>query len=386
MPKRKNATRTDGRIQIKIFLGRDENGKKKYRYVYGHTQKEAEQKAEEIKLSLRKGLNIIDANSPFSLIANRWLKIKLQYVQGMDYKSSVEQINTYIGDIPISKINIVDIQDMINSLAICNPNTGKPASKRTLVIRKCTTKQIFDMAIENRIIDFNPAIYIKIPKDAPRSLRRALTKEEQSWILNTEHRAQTAAMIMMYAGLRRGELIPLMWNDINFSESSINVNKSVYKVGNKFVVKQGAKTRAGSRTIYPPKILMNYLSQLPKSSLYVCANANGQMHTTSSWSSMWNSYLHDLNLKYGKFSFTVSSKYDPKGVPFVIPHITPHWLRHTCATLLYFAGYDIKAAMEYLGHSDMKTTLEIYTHLDAQYKKSSSSKFDNYLANIGNNN
>ena len=63
----------------------------------------------------------------------------------------------------------------------------------------------------------------------------------------------------------------------------------------------------------------------------------------------------------------------------VIPKITPHWLRHTFATILYFAGVDILTAKEQLGHSDIKTTLGIYTHLDKQYKRKSMSRLDEYL-------
>ena len=62
-----------------------------------------------------------------------------------------------------------------------------------------------------------------------------------------------------------------------------------------------------------------------------------------------------------------------------IPKFTPHWLRHTFATLLYLSGVDVLTAKEQLGHSDIKTTLSIYTHLDATYKRRSMNKLDTYL-------
>ena len=74
------------------------------------------------------------------------------------------------------------------------------------------------------------------------------------------------------------------------------------------------------------------------------------------------------------------SKCQPGGVPIVIPNITAHWLRHTFATMLYFAGVDLLTAKEQLGHSDIKTTLEIYTHLDHQFKRKSMKKLDDYLS------
>lgn len=63
----------------------------------------------------------------------------------------------------------------------------------------------------------------------------------------------------------------------------------------------------------------------------------------------------------------------------VIPHFTAHWLRHTFCSLLYMAGIDVVTAKEQMGHADIKTTLAIYTHLDAQYKKNTMEKLDAFL-------
>ena len=65
---------------------------------------------------------------------------------------------------------------------------------------------------------------------------------------------------------------------------------------------------------------------------------------------------------------------------FVIENITPHMLRHTYATLLYFAGVDILTAKEQLGHSDIKMSMEVYTHLDKIHKRKSMSKLDDFLS------
>jgi len=274
------------------------------------------------------------------------------------------------------------LQEIIDSLSEHNPNTGGPASKRLLEITKSTLVQIFSLAIENRVLDYNPASRLKIPKNAPAEKRRTLTNIEQQWVLNTDHRAKRAAMIMLYAGLRRGELIPLTWNDINLKEKAISVSNSVERISNTFLVKDGAKTKAGIRTIDIPAVLADFLASEKREGIFVCEKSGGGMHTESSWKRMWDSYLTDLNLRHGDFSpfqNKPKSKYDPGGVPFVIEKITPHMLRHTFATLLYFAGVDILTAKEQLGHSDIKMTLGIYTHLDKHHKRKSMSKLDDFL-------
>lgn len=387
MPRRKNATRKDGRISVQVYIGRDESGKRKYKTAYGYTQSQADAKAQEIKIALGKGLDVMAASETFEDWAEHWIKIKSTEVadsQKNVYKSVIEHVKRYIGKFPITKIRTADIQEIILAYAEENPNTKKPASKKMLETIKGTISQVYELAIQNRVTDFNPATYVKIPNMYKPMQRRALTAGEQQWIIDSDdsHNAKRAAMIMMYSGLRRGELIPLTWSDIDLENGTIDVNKSAVARNNKFTIKPGGKTDASTRTIDIPDRLTEYLKGEKVSSIYVCVNANGKMHTPSSWKKMWESYLADLNIKYGDFSpfeKKPKSKFDPSGVPFVIPRITGHWLRHTFATMLYLAGVDVLTAKSQLGHRDIKTTLGIYTHLDSMHKRKSMSKLNEYL-------
>lgn len=74
--KKKNATRNDGLIAVQVYLGQDENGKRKYKTAYGKTQKEADDKADEIKAAMRKGLDVTAERDTFGKWAARWLKAK----------------------------------------------------------------------------------------------------------------------------------------------------------------------------------------------------------------------------------------------------------------------------------------------------------------------
>ncbi len=66
----------------------------------------------------------------------------------------------------------------------------------------------------------------------------------------------------------------------------------------------------------------------------------------------------------------------------VIPPFTAHWLRHTFVTNMYHAGVDVAIARDQAGHSDIKTTLEIYTTLDKECRRADMSKVDNYINNV----
>ncbi|MEE0875337.1 MAG: tyrosine-type recombinase/integrase [Ruminococcus sp.] len=71
----------------------------------------------------------------------------------------------------------------------------------------------------------------------------------------------------------------------------------------------------------------------------------------------------------------------PSGIPNLLEKFTAHQLRHTYCTMLYFAGVDILTASKLMGHSNVRITLEIYTHLDERYKQLNIDKYNQYIAN-----
>lgn len=381
MAKVKNKKREDGRLQSKVYIG-NVDGKAKYKYVYAQTQKELEKKVLEVKISLGKGINVSAQNDTFGEWLEQWLKLKKVEISDKKYKSYLYK-KSYLKNIlniPITKIRTQDFQNIILD--------NMHLSEYTLNQIKGMCSQIIQLAIDNRVLDYNPAKAVKIPRlnKNIKNLRRALTEEEQQWIINTPHKAQLPAMIMMFAGLRRGEVIPLLWSDIDLNNGTIQVNKSVENINGVLKIKNSLKSEAGKRIVYIPDILINYLKPLKpsKGNELVCTSAKGIMLTDDSWRSMWDSYLTELNLKYGDFSnykdFNVpKSKFAPVKIPFVIPRFTAHWLRHTFITMLYMAGVDVLTAKEQAGHSDIKTTMSIYTHLDNKYKSKTMNKLNDYL-------
>ena len=271
-------------------------------------------------------------------------------------------------------------QQLIYFTTIVELGSFSEAAFELHISQSSISKQIMQLAIDNRVIDYNPAINIKLPKHPEKTMRRALTETEQSWIINTPDYMQTAAMLMMYAGLRRGELLALMWTDVDLDAGTINVDKAAEVLHGKFETKYFTKTAAGMRTVYIPSILTEYLKGVKRSNnLYVFPAPQGGKFYTKTWNRKWEAYIKKLNTKYGDFSNYIL---DPdEELPIVIPYFTAHWLRHTFITMMYLAGIDLLTAKEQAGHNDVRTTMSIYTHLDSQYKKKKMDKLDEYLKN-----
>ncbi len=379
--------RKDGRYQTSVYIG-VVNGKKKNVLICGKTQKECKEKAAALKQKINKGIDYTTERDTWADWVQFWKEMK-------KHTKSERQLNddTYylkhfetLDNIQLNKLQIADFQRIINKLYKNNPTTHKPTAKKSLIKFKSAAFQVFEFAVENRATDFNPVKYVKIPKDAPQKERRSLTAEEQKWIEEFPHRAQLPAMIMLYSGLRLAECLALQWKDIDFNKKTIDVNKTLIMNSKPPKTKPNAKTEAGIRVVDIPQKLVNFLSPLKKNPFdYVCTNTRGALYNKSSWRKLWESYQKDLNYNYGDFSLYVNkpkNKYQPNKIPMVIDGFTAHYLRHTHATNLFDAGCNIMYVKEQLGHTDIKTTLGIYTHLSKRNKDKNSKKLDALLDNV----
>lgn len=381
MPRAKK--RKDGRYMTQIYIGRGDDGKRKFKSVYASSPAELKEKETVVRHQLGKGLDLISSRDSFSQWADDWLRIKesehISDKQMDHYRSAAKWWTSRFDGLEISQVRADDIERGLVDLI----EMGR--SNRTISFYRSTIRQILERATD-RVIAFNPERKVKMSSriGTPPEARRALTKEEQQWIWDTPHRGQPAAIIMMLSGLRRGELAALTWNDIDTKARQITVNKAVEYLADRTPrVKTTTKSDAGMRVIDIPSKLCAYLDALPRESTLVVHTEKGTLMTESAWVKMWGSYMRLLNTKYGSGILKHQdnpSRPGPKTYEMTIPPITMHWLRHTFCTLMYLAGVDVITASKQMGHADVATTLRIYTHLDAQYKRKSIDKLDLYLA------
>lgn len=397
MAKKSNSRRDDGRIAVQVYIGMVD-GKRKYKTFYGKTQKEANAKAEEFRNSIGKNADMLD-DTTLRFWAEKWCKMRVEETteeraENSYVKSSMfvkfspiverwvddkEKITT-LGDMPMQQIKLYQIQAVLDKLAKCNPHTGKPSAKKTLIEYRKVIQDIYSYARHNQAIDFDPTDALKISKNATESERRALTLEERERICTFEHRAKLPAMLMTFAGLRRGEVTALLWSDIDFESKTITITKSYDFKKNRI---KPPKSKAGDRTVPMPDVLCDYLKAYRQSTgkgqMLVVLSSQGKQMTESAWKRLLESYLVQLNYNYGVFHHK-KHICAPEKLPLVIEPFTWHCLRHTYATILYDAGVDVLTAKDLLGHKDVKTTLGIYTHLSNEKKQNDISKLNTYLS------
>ncbi|MCL2526961.1 MAG: site-specific integrase [Defluviitaleaceae bacterium] len=347
--------RPDGRYQLSIMIGYNADGKPKRKLIYGKTQKEVKERANELRLQYSMGLEV-DSDITVGEWAKTWLNT---------YKTNVEyNTHTMYGDTlrlyviaPLGNLKLKDLKTA-HLQKIVNDNSHKP---RTVKIFALTVNQMLEQAVINDLILKNQALGIHLPPVTPKKEKRALTAEEFENIkaLSLDIKTRCFVFLLLYTGMRRGEALAITKDDIDWSRMEISVNKSIIFKVNKSEIKYNPKTKAGLRAIpiLAPlqSILREYVNSIDSQLLFV--SQDGETMTKTGYRYMWS-----------KFEKAIGTK-----------DITAHIFRHNYATLLYNAGVDIKSAQVILGHSSIGITMDIYTHLDNRNKEATAEKLNDFL-------
>ena len=262
--------------------------------------------------------------------------------------------------------------------------------------------QVLELALEDGYLRNNPAHNAmtelkKINEDSGK--RVALTVEEQKMFescLDKEENKwlKPVFMTMLIAGLRVGEATGLRWSDINFEESTIDVNHTlVYfkphdkNFNCKFIIST-PKTKNSIRKIVMTdklkKILMDYKEQIDAVHLRCVSVIDGysdfcffnRMNRTVYNQAVLNKAIkrirRDCNLE-------LIDLYGNTEDLHLLPNFSCHHLRHTAATRLCESGVNTRFIMDTLGHADITTTMNIYVDVTKSFKKDEMVKFQEYM-------
>lgn len=315
--------RKDGLIQRQVTV----NGKRKV--FYGKTEREINRKIAEYREEKRRG-------RLFREVAEEWKAQHfptLEYNTLKGYRPALRRAVDEFGDQPVSAIKPKEIERYLLRFA------AKGYAQKTVRTQLLVLHLIFAYAVLEGEIEYNPAEQVKVPRGLPKKPRDIPTTEELEAVKkNVNAPFGLFAFFLLYTGCRRGEALALTQRDIDRPNKRIRVTKSVYHENNKAMLKQ-PKTAAGEREI----VLLDVLaSQLPKGKpdALLFPNEQGGLMTETQFHRQWERYCQAIGF-----------------------HITPHQLRHAYATILFDAGLDAKDAQEMLGHANLSTTRDIYTHI-----------------------
>lgn len=263
----RNKKRTDGRYSRQVYLGRDETGRRKYKTFYADTDRAAQKLADDFRSALGKGADPAQMDATLATLYDNLIAVKK--AKGISQKSldRYEDNKNHWGDLlsrPAADLRAADFQSVLNRLA--EWHDGKPPmSHFTLSNLRSSAKAVYDLAIPE-VVQYNPIVKTTCPAGADPEPREPISEEQQRWIRETPHRAQRAAMLLLYSGLRRGEATALTWADVDLDAATITVNNG-YNFHDKKTKKPRPRPAAGW-SIFPASLWTT--SRLSRTIVFMC--------------------------------------------------------------------------------------------------------------------
>jgi integrase len=337
--------RADGRFQKRVTLP---DGSLKYLYSSAANERLAIKDFNEQLMNLeletqKKGL--------FTVIANAWYTEYRERISDINYRKNTsaayDRIIEYFQEYYIEEMTAPILNKFIRHLALLK------FGKKTVANHHSIINMIFKFAILNGQIDYNPMQDVPIPTNLSQK-KRSLPSDKELETVNANYEGFAfLPYFLLNTGLRMSEALALTYDDIDFEEKLITVNKHLLHDNNKPVIEAQTKTESSKRTVILLDRVADKLSRTKKGLIF--CNEDGSPLTKCQLKRRWEKYQKTYNVT-----------------------LTAHQLRHGFATMLFEADVDVKDAQELMGHSDINTTRSIYTHIRNKRKSETAKKLNEY--------
>ena len=365
--------------KFRYYAGLDElTGKQRYIRRQGFTSEKAA-KNELLKIEYLVSTNqyFKDVKSgKFSDVLDEWLelhktRVKASTWQGIKWRVK-NYVRPYFKDMYVDKITLRHCQDFTNKVFKTSP--------KAYVYSISIVKNTLDYALRLGMIENNPMLYVIKPKpmqqvqDSSKHGNYYNRDELKKFLAAAKDKGlkkYTLFRLLAYSGMRVGECLALTWHDLDFKNNTIAINKTLATTEKGFEI-QTPKTKASIREISLDnetiQILKSWQLEQRKQLLKVGINAMDSKQLI--FSNNKNDFIGNSTIR--KYLKQISKK---AGIHL----ITSHGFRHTHATLLFASGMDLKQVQARLGHSNVQTTLNIYTHAIKDKQDKIGDEFARYI-------
>ena len=267
--------RKDGRWEGRVVVGYDEAGDPKTKNVLAKTKKECVEKLELLKEQCDdRRPTQVRPDMPFGAWMDYWYqnfsKPRLRPTTQLSYEGWIyNHLIPGLGHIQLNRLTQADLQQFFRTMKESGRKSnvdkrGKGMADRSVRSCHAVCQMALDRAVEEKLIHGNPAAGCRLPPIKGREMQVLTQEEMRRFLIQAKAEGMYELFLLdLTTGMRRGELLALRWDDLDFATGKLRIDKQICPVGGKLIVSE-PKTRAANRTIILPPAMLEVLAEYKK--------------------------------------------------------------------------------------------------------------------------
>ena len=360
--------RADGRWETRIDLGRGIDGKRRQKSVFADTEAQAIAELKKLHGRTIAG-HVLNTSTPtVSAFLEDWFSTNSDSWRPSTQRSYRGAIDGHLvkafGPLRLEQLTPLRIQRWLTD------HKQEHGARRRIVLAHAVLRSALAEAKRLHMVSINPAELVKVPKPKPRSIAPLTVEEAIAFLKVAEHHRLGALFsVALACGLRLGEATGLRWDDVDLESGEVRIRQQLQAVSKRLVL-QELKTEKSRRTLVLPEVFRKALRTHRTRQLEERLKAGPRWVDSGLVFSTYRTYRDGKGLRR-----KVGAGLHPRNVTRIfyglfeaanIPRRRFHDLRHSAASLLIAAGVELVEVSKLLGHAELRTTSDLYTHLVKQ--------------------
>ena len=360
--------RKDGRWEGKVSLGYRPDGTRVRKSVYGKTKTDVRNLMKALDREHAAGIPVDLKRQTVAQYMNTWLQdVAKGSVRPRTYNSYAQltrdHLNPSLGRHQLSKLTPQHVQAMMND------KLASGLSPRTVQYMRAILRRALGQALKWGLVSRNVATLVDPPKPEHHDIQ-FLTPEQAKVFFQAVKgdRLEALYSVALTLGLRQSEALGLKWDDIDFMNRTLSIRRSLQRI-NRELVLTDVKTKRSRRVIPLPNSVATSLKE----------HRDRQSFERKAMAMAW------VNVADLVFTTPGGRPLDARGivtqfkrhlVTVGLPDMRWHDMRHSCASLMLAKGIDARTIMETLGHSQISTTMNTYSHVIPDLQRQAADRMD----------
>lgn len=367
--------RADGRWQVRIDLGRGPDGRRQRKYAYAATQAAAVDQLRKLGGRAADGQLLTTSTPTVKTFLEDWFSTNSDTWRASTRRGYRGAIDLYLvpafGTLRLEQLSPAIVQRWLTQ------HKKEHGAKRRITLAHAVLRSALSEARRLQLVTINAAELVKVPKPKARAITPLDVDQATVFLkLAGAHRLGALFTVALASGLRLGEATGLKWDDVDLTTGEVRIRQQLQQVGKRLVL-QELKTEKSRRTLSLPQVCLDALKAHRKRQLEERLKAGDAWKDTGLVFTTHRKLRNSIGT--GLAPRNVRRVLDALLTKAKLPSVRFHDLRHSAASLLIAEGVELVEVSMLLGHSELRVTADLYSHLQKQTAAKAARRMDAVL-------